>query len=75
MFVAVVLCATAVCSSAQSGKDPVGTKMLLDGAREGDERKVNAALKRGVWVDEPDAECMHQNLHSAPHLYVELADA
>jgi|EP01043_Picozoa_sp_COSAG02_P067275 hypothetical protein len=56
---ALVLFATAACGQ-QSGEDPVGVKMLLDGAREGDKVKVQAALKRGTWIDQPDPECKKQ---------------
>ena len=59
---ALVLFVTAACGQ-QSGEDPVGVKMLLDGAREGDKGKVEAALKRGTWIDEPDPECKQEHMH------------
>ena len=59
---ALVLFATAACG--QQNGDPIGTKMLLDGARECDTQKVKTALKRGTWIEERDPECKHQDLCS-----------
>ena len=56
-FVLVLVLFATAARGQQTGEDPVGVKMLLDGAREGDKVKVKAALKRGVWINQPDPEC------------------